>query len=377
MENILGQKKIENYIEDIKDSLYIEDNYGRLMIYGNYNEFKIEHYISGIPIAIKGILNNEGNFLFDDFLFYDNINDININEINYNNDNNSSIINDNKNMILFIANLNIGKKYKNEEDFGFNESIRTLLIEFIQNRNNININLKKYSEKIKRIILVGNSVHNSDNEYEQKIIFDNINISSQDINKNILDNYMLLNKFLNYISNFNYIDLMSSIESNDNLLYPQNPLNKILFTENNKNINFSSLKLVSNPYIFNIKLRNGKNKYFIGTSGENINIIKQYSSYENIIDIMKKNLEWRHLCPINPNYLNLYSPDNKSDPLILQELPDVYFTTSEKDFQCEKIIINNKKIILLSLPDFSKTNKCVLYNYEEDEYKIIEFKLNI
>ena len=377
MENILGQKKIENYIEDIKDSLYIEDNYGRLMIYGNYNEFKIEHYISGIPIAIKGILNNEGNFLFDDFLFYDNINDININEINYNNDNNSSIINDNKNMILFIANLNIGKKYKNEEDFGFNESIRTLLIEFIQNRNNININLKKYSEKIKRIILVGNSVHNSDNEYEQKIIFDNKNISSQDINKNILDNYMLLNKFLNYISNFNYIDLMSSIESNDNLLYPQNPLNKILFTENNKNINFSLLKLVSNPYFFNIKLRNGKNKYFIGTSGENINIIKQYSSYENTIDIMKKNLEWRHLCPINPNYLNLYSPDNKSDPLILQELPDVYFTTSEKDFQCEKIIINNKKIILLSLPDFSKTNKCVLYNYEEDEYKIIEFKLNI
>ena len=92
---------------------------------------------------------------------------------------------------------------------------------------------------------------------------------------------------------------------------------------------------------------------------------------------MKKNLEWRHLCPISPNYLNLYSPDNKSDPLILQELPDVYFTTSEKDFQCEKIIINNKKIILLSLPDFSKTNKCVLYNYEEDEYKIIEFKLNI
>ena len=112
-------------------------------------------------------------------------------------------------------------------------------------------------------------------------------------------------------------------------------------------------------------------------SRKECNIIKQYSSYENTIDIMKKNLEWRHLCPINPNYLNLYSPDNKSDPLILQELPDVYFTTSEKDFQCEKIIINNKKIILLSLPDFSKTNKCVLYNYEEDEYKIIEFKLNI
>jgi len=31
----------------------------------------------------------------------------------------------------------------------------------------------------------------------------------------------------------------------------------------------------------------------------------------------------------------------------------------------------------MSLPDFSKTSKCVLFNYEEDTYKIIEFKFNI
>ena len=93
---------------------------------------------------------------------------------------------------------------------------------------------------------------------------------------------------------------------------------------------------------------------------------------------MKKNLEWKHLCPINPNYLNLFSPDNKTDPLLLQELPDVYFISSEeKEFKYEKININNKQIILMSLPDFSKTSKCVLFNYEEDTYKIIEFKFNI
>ena len=93
---------------------------------------------------------------------------------------------------------------------------------------------------------------------------------------------------------------------------------------------------------------------------------------------MKKNLEWKHLCPINPNYLTLYSPDSKSDPLLIQELPDLYFTSSDENiFRFEKFFINNKQVILLSLPDFSKSQKCVLFNYEDNTYKIIEFKFNI
>ena len=80
----------------------------------------------------------------------------------------------------------------------------------------------------------------------------------------------------------------------------------------------------------------------------------------------------------SPNYLNLYSPDNKSDPLLIQELPDVYFVSSEEtEFKYEKIFINNKPIILMSLPDFSKSSKAVLFNYEDNTYKIIEFKFNI
>ena len=93
---------------------------------------------------------------------------------------------------------------------------------------------------------------------------------------------------------------------------------------------------------------------------------------------MKKNMEWRHLCPFSPAYLNLYSPDNKSDPLLIQELPDVYFVSSDEvEFKYEKIFINNKPKILMSLPDFSKSSKAVLFNYEDNTYKIIEFKFNI
>ena len=374
MENILGSNKINAYIDQIEDSLYIEDSFGRQIILGNYPNFKKEEFVSGIPLSIKGKINKEGIFLFDDFLFYENINIkndyiFNTPPIEIKNDIEG-------NYILFISNLKIGFP---QNEIGFNESIRTLLIDYIQNRNNINNELKKYSEKIRRIILVGSSLNTNEKELEKKMIINNSRPSSQDINNYILDNYISLNKFLNFISNYTYIDLIPSSDSNNDLFFPQNPLNKLLFSENLKNLNSSILNLVSNPYYFKMKLqKDNDSKYFIGTSGENINIIRQYSCYENNIDIMKKNLEWRHLCPINTNYLNLYSTDNKSDPLLIEELPDVYFTSSDEgDFKYEKIYINNKQIILMSLPDFSKSSKCILFNYEDNTYKIIEFKFNI
>ena len=377
MENILGAKKINQYIENIEDSLYIEDSFGRQTISGNYPNYKKEEFISGIPLAIKGKINKDGIFIFDEYLFYENIKSKNDYILNTFNSPPVKIKNNNdENYILFISNLKIG--FPQEEE-GFNESFRTLLIDFIQNRNNINNELKNYSDKIKRIILVGSSLNTNEKELEKKIIMDNSNFSSQEINNVILENYIILNKFLNIISNYIHTDLMPSSDSKDDLLYPQNPLNKLLFSENVKNINNSVLNLVTNPYFFKLKL-NSENidKYFIGTSGENINIIKQYSCFENNIDIMKNNLEWKHLCPINPNYLNLYSPDNNSDPLIIEELPDVYFTSSdEKEFKYEKFYINNKQIILMSLPDFSKSTKCVLFNYEDNSYKIIEFKFSV
>ena len=399
VENILGEKKVETFIEEEKDNLYLEDLTGRIMIYGNYPKFKIEEFVSGIPISIKGKLNENGIFIFNDFLFY---NDIIIDEKEKNNGQNeddNSIINNEKdkniifynnssykkeigqikdnnakNIILFISNLNLGTNL--EFNNGLNQSIITLLIDFIQNQNNINNILSGYSNKINRIILVGNSLNTFEPEINKKLVFDS-NSSLKDINKYILENYLHFNNFLNIISNYTYIDVMPSLDSNDDLKYPQSPLNELLFNENIQNINFGSLKLVSNPYFFNIFIPSlGRKKYFIGTSGENVNIIKQYSCFDNNIDIMKKNLEWKHLCPINPKYSTLYSFNNKVDPLIINEIPDVYFISGTNKLNYEKIKISNKDVFLMSLPDFSKTYKCVLYNYENDLIKEIDFSLN-
>lgn len=409
----MGQNKIEKHIEEIKDSLYIEDLSGRISILGNYQDFKVEEFISGIPIAIKGKLNQQGIFLFDEFTYYNNIIDNNLenperennfldvineekgeridfqnfdtddkSEERKENDNSVNIFprqknipnNENKNLILFLSNLNLGKlsEYTN----GIKPSIRTLLIDFIQNQNNMNNILYQLSNRISRIILVGNSLNTFEPDIEKENIFNSLNSKSSiaNIYKNILENYLLFNNFLNIISNYIYIDVMSSMNSYDDLKYPQAPLSELLFTENIPNINLSSLNLVSNPYSFNIFIPSlNKMKYFIGTSGENINIIKQYSCYENNLDIMKKQIEWGHLCPVNPSHLTLLSLDNKNDPLIIDKIPDVYFTSGNKKLNYEKINIYNKEVVLLSLPDFEKTSKFALFNYEDNSVIEIDF----
>ena len=409
----MGQNKIEKHIEEIKDSLYIEDLSGRISILGNYQDFKVEEFISGIPIAIKGKLNQQGIFLFDEFTYYNNIIVNNLenperennfldvineekgeridfqnfdtddkSEERKENDNSINIFprqknipnNENKNLILFLSNLNLGKlsEYTN----GIKPSIRTLLIDFIQNQNNMNNILYQLSNRISRIILVGNSLNTFETDIEKENIFNSLNSKSSiaNIYKNILENYLLFNNFLNIISNYIYIDVMPSMNSYDDLKYPQAPLSELLFTENIPNINLSSLNLVSNPYSFNIFIPSlNKMKYFIGTSGENINIIKQYSCYENNLDIMKKQIEWGHLCPINPSHLTLFSLDNKNDPLIIDKIPDVYFTSGNKKLNYEKINIYNKEVVLLSLPDFEKTSKFALFNYEDNSVIEIDF----
>lgn len=279
MENILGESKIEKFIEDAKDNLYIEDLSGRILIDGNYPNYNIGEFISGIPISIKGKLDKNGIFIFDDYLFYKNDKGINNNQNNgeekinkqneekinlietKNEEENNNILScekiiekiednksNNKNLILFISNLNFGK-FSNSNN-GLKQSTITLLIDFIQNQNNINNTLFQFSNRISRIILVGNSLNTYENEIEKKLNFNLSSLSLEDINSKIIDNYSLFNKFLYIISNYIYIDVMPSLDTNDDLKFPQNPLNKLLFNEKISYIYYSSLKLVSNPYFF-------------------------------------------------------------------------------------------------------------------------------
>ena len=373
MENMYGISKIEKFIDE-KDSLSLEDSSGRVKIDIKSN-INVNEFVTGIPVAFKGQLNNKEIFVVNDFLFCS----VDENITNTPMDIEIDTQKENQNLILFISNLNLGKPEESKN--GLAPSARTLLIDFIQN-NNINKKLSDISSRIRRVIFVGSSAYvNQKIEELDKGSFIKADDYKKELN-NIINNYTALDKYLNIISSYVQVDLMNSIEGNDGVYFPQNPNGQFLFLENIRNINAKTLNLVENPYIFDIYSNKLKSKkYFLGTSGENINCIMQYTSINEPLIAMQKTLEWGHLAPLAPDTFRIY-PFSDKDPLLLDRIPDIYFISGKNEFNTKVIEMNkdgkNKKnVTLLELPDFSTTFKGILFNIDDDSINEINFSQDL
>ena len=119
----------------------------------------------------------------------------------------------------------------------------------------------------------------------------------------------------------------------------------------------------------------------MGTSGENINCIMQYSSINEPLTAMQKTLEWGHLAPLAPDTFRIY-PFTDKDPLLLDRIPDMYFISGKNDFNSKVIEMNadggNKKnVTLIELPDFSSTFKGILFNIDDDSINEINFSQDL
>ena len=368
MENMYGISKKEKFIDE-NDYLSLEDNSGRVKLDKINSNINVNEFVSGIPIAFKGKLNDKGSFVVDDYLYYKNENaltsdtpmDIECNSANQD-----------KNLILFISNLNIRKINENENNDKQLKLARDMLINFIQNKN-LNNKLSDISNKIKRIIFIGNSVYvNQKIEELEKGSYIKAEEYKKELN-DIIQNYTLLDKYLHIISSYIHVDLINSIDGNDGVYFPQNPNSQFLFLENIGNINAKTLNLVPNPYHFDIySYKTKTKKSFLGTSGENIKNILQYTDINDPLIAMQKTIEWGHLAPLAPDTLRIY-PYSGSDPLLLNKIPDIYFISGKKDLNKKIIKYNNKNILLIELPDFSLTLKGIIYNIDDDSLNEINF----
>ena len=370
MENMYGISKIEKFIDE-NDYLSLEDTSGRVKIDKLNSKINVNEFVSGIPIAFKGKLNDKGSFVVDDYLYYKNEDSLtNDKNLDTPMDIETNSINQDKNLILFISNLNIGKTNENEDKHL--QMARNMLISFIQNKN-LNNKLSDISNKIKRIIFVGNSVYvNQKSEELEKGSFIKAEEYKKEL-KDIIDNYSSLDKYLKLISSYIHIDLINSIDGNDEVYYPQNPNSQFLFLENISNINAKTLNLAPNPYNFEIYSYKTKiKKSFLGTSGENINTILQYTDINDPLIAMQKTIEWGHLAPLAPDTLRIY-PYSECDPLLLNKIPDIYFISGKKYLNKKVINYYKKNILLIELPDFSVTCKGIIYNVDDDSINEINF----
>lgn len=73
---------------------------------------------------------------------------------------------------------------------------------------------------------------------------------------------------------------------------------------------------------------------------------------ENSVDLVKKTLEMRHICPTAPDTLRSF-PFVESDPFIIDKAPHVYFAGNQKKYESEIIKDNMGQVShLLSIPSF-------------------------
>ena len=80
----------------------------------------------------------------------------------------------------------------------------------------------------------------------------------------------------------------------------------------------------------------------LGTSGQNIDDIMRFSSYNDPMTILEHTLSWKHLAPTTPDTLSCF-PYTTDDPFILDDCPQIYFAANQPSLQRKIIegILNN------------------------------------
>ena len=115
---------------------------------------------------------------------------------------------------------------------------------------------------------------------------------------------------------------------------------------------------------------------FLGTSGQNIDDMQLYSAENSRMKLAIQTLRCAHIAPTAPDTL-LCQPFKENDPMVLEDLPDVYYIGNQPEFQYEKIEIAGKTVLVILVPDFQKTGTIVIVDGKKLECWPVTFDVNI
>jgi DNA polymerase delta subunit 2 len=370
LESILGSKKVESFVNESEDYLIIEDESGRIRVSNNSPGFSASQFITGIAIATKGRVDDKGVFILEDVIFH-RVDHYSLpqrikNSVQLNNNliaDNSvyQMLSSSSELLAFISGINFGK----DDYSGKLNLARLLFIDIIQGRFPLEANIKKLINRINRLIIVGNAVY-SPEETDQ---VEKGSYIKQELNtrvyKKLIQSYEEFDDYLDILTQSITVDLMPGASDTSSIFFPQLALSPLMLQKSGTN---SSLNLANNPHKFEMNEIS-----FIGTSGQNIDNIRKYTTIsKNPIDILEKTIEWGHICPSAPDTVRTY-PITGNDPLILREIPNVYFTGNQKTFETKLINYTEPPVRLISIPDFSISFSFVLIDMntlESCEYVI-------
>ena len=324
-----------------EDSLILHETDENVQLVGDID---IDMHVTGIPVALLGCqLNGGAKFHVSDICYAGPSLDVyKPTMANHTNGNSKHSL---SKCILIVSGFEFGLEPSRETILGL-KKLRSFVLGRMSECENIN----GHSEsRVVKIIIAGNSVGIS---YAK---------DSKAVNGvKALDRYLF-----ELAQSGADITLMPGRNDPSSFLMPQQPFHpKILQLSGS----LKNVRPTTNPCSMVVD-----NYQVLGTSGENVDAIRQHSKIEYSTTILKNALEWGHIAPSAPDNLSCL-PFKDMDPLLIDTVPDILFAGNQPEFgvttySCE----GKKKIQLISVPGFAKTRSCVLVDLADLDCELISF----
>ena len=311
------------------DVVYLEDMEARIQLVFEDNSVP-QSFPTGIVVAVLGCVNQHGFFNVHDYVLP-----------GCQSPSSALKMTDEPSYVAMVSGLQIGSPSSNPLSL-------QLLRDFLMGTSGSDEDTKLASQ-IVRVIVAGDSLF-----YKPDRDPSATSMQEADI-------------FFSELASVLPVDVMSGARDPTNYCLPQQPLHSGLFPEARR---YANMNVKTNPF----KLKLGE-MVLLGTSGQNLTDILQYTNLESGLDALDLVAKARHLAPTAPDTLACY-PFTMTDPLIVSEnnggCPHVIFSGNQT--KTESRMVDGSGVRIATISDFSLSPSILLLNVcDIEDVKIIEF----
>ncbi|XP_030839817.1 DNA polymerase delta subunit 2 [Strongylocentrotus purpuratus] len=340
--NLTPQPVRERFFSD-SDFLVLEDELQRVVLTGNID---VQTAITGTVIAVKGFENDNGKFEVEDSCYVDLPSIEEFPPL------------DDDRYIILMSGLGIGSDQTDLMNL-------QLMVDIITGQLGTADQQKMFS-KVVRVIIAGNSLSEST---QDKGVLTTAKYLTRKSQAGTVEGVKTLDHILVQLTSCIPVDLMAGDFDPANSSLPQQPFHRCMFPQSSV---YSTFNSVTNPYeakIAGIRV--------LGSSGQNVTDIYQFTTMEDRLSILEQTLKYGHIAPSAPDTLACY-PFYDQDPFIIKECPAIYFAGNQPRFQTKKLTGScDQEVLLVTVPSFQETKSCVIINLRTMDCQPLIFSANL
>ena len=317
------------------DTIYLEDMEARLqLVFPPSQADDMRRLVTGVTIAVLGHVNDQGHFEVTDYTLpgYPTVPTMDLSS------------NDSPTYVAIVSGLQIGSPKTNPLALNL---LRDFMIGASSSQTD-----RDLASRVARLVVAGDSIY-----FNQLKDPASTSIAEMDM-------------YFSELSSVIPVDVMTGPRDPANYCLPQEPLHSGLFPNARR---YANLTVHTNPYKFKVG-----DLVFLGTSGQNVTDVLQYSSLEDPLDCLELIANARYLAPTAPDTLACY-PFTTVDPMVIDDESSsaarILFAGNQMSTG-SRMLGNNPEsgVVLVSVADFSVNPSLILININDtSDVRVVSF----